>query len=212
MNSPDNIQKTPLAGSAPNQGPEERSALITRLFREHNESLIRYLALRLKSQEEAKEVAQEAYVRLLNLDRPGAIGFLRAFLFRTATNLAIDRIRHEQTSRQLARTGRFLEEFGPGPSPEQSVAGEQECDWRKSCSKSCLPNGQRAFFLHKICGLGFSEIAAQMGLRERMVRNYVVRAVLYCRAGLEAAKHEDNPRPDSSSKPGKAKGKGDPNG
>src|SRR5688572_23474251 len=75
-------------------GEETRGQLIERLFREHNESLLRFLTARLSSSQDAREVAQEAYVRLLQLDRPGAIGFLRAFLFKTAANIATDRLRH----------------------------------------------------------------------------------------------------------------------
>src|SRR5262245_1247058 len=75
---------------------QARAALIERLFREHNEALVRFLLSRLRSPQEAQEVAQEAYVRLLNLDEPGAVSYLRAFLFRTAANLAVDRLRREE--------------------------------------------------------------------------------------------------------------------
>jgi DNA-directed RNA polymerase specialized sigma24 family protein len=80
----------------------DRSAHIERLFREHNQSLVRFLNARLASEHEAREVAQEAYVRLLQLDKPGAIGFLRAFLFKTASNLAVDRLRHRRIVRDAA--------------------------------------------------------------------------------------------------------------
>jgi RNA polymerase sigma-70 factor (ECF subfamily) len=49
------------------------------------------------------------------------------------------------------------------------------------------PKCRRAFLLHRVHGAEFSEIAEEMGLSERMVRHYVLRAVLYCRAGLDAA-------------------------
>src|SRR6185437_6352258 len=61
-----------------------RAAVVERLFREHNEALLRFLRARVGSQNEALEVAQEAYVRLLSLDQPGAVSYLRAFLFGTA--------------------------------------------------------------------------------------------------------------------------------
>jgi RNA polymerase sigma factor (sigma-70 family) len=170
------------------QNTEARAALVADLFREHNEALIRFLALRLRSQQAAREVAQEAYVRVLNLDRPGAVNFLRAFLFKTAANLAVDRIRHEQTTRQLARTGKLLDVFSTQASPEQAAASAQELALVGRLMNELPPKCRRAFFLHKIRGLDFAQIAQQMGLRERMVRNYVVRAVLYCRAGLDAAR------------------------
>src|ERR1044072_9185346 len=78
---------------------------ITRLFSEHNESLVRFLSVRLHSVQEAKEVAQEAYVRLLSLDDSGAVSFLRAFLFKTAANLAVDRLRSRNRQRQALDAG-----------------------------------------------------------------------------------------------------------
>src|SRR5689334_14906628 len=64
--------------------PEGRSQSFNRLFREHNRSLMSFLVARLRSVHEARDVAQEAYVRLLQLDKPGAVSLLRSYLFRTA--------------------------------------------------------------------------------------------------------------------------------
>jgi RNA polymerase sigma-70 factor (ECF subfamily) len=172
--------------------PAGHADLIARLFREHNEALIRFLAVRLRSQQEAREVAQEAYVRLLNLDRPGAVSFLRAFLFKTAANLAIDRIRHEQTARQAARTGLLMEALDSAPTPEQSAASAEDIALLEKLLEELPPKCRRAFLMHRIHGLEFAEIAAQMGLGERMVRTYVVRATLYCRAGLDAARAKED--------------------
>lgn len=71
---------------------QDRASLLARLFREHNQELFGFLCTRLRSEQDAREVAQEAYARLLQLDQPGAISLLRAYLFKTAANLAIDRI------------------------------------------------------------------------------------------------------------------------
>jgi RNA polymerase sigma factor (sigma-70 family) len=171
--------------------PDQRAAMIERLFRDHNEALIRFLALRLRSQQEAKEVAQEAYVRLLKLDQPGAVSFLRAFLFKTAANLAVDRIRHEQTARHATRDIKFMEEFGGHPTPEQFASDAEQLKLVQKLVNELPPKCRRAFLLHKLHGLDFADVAKQMGLGERMVRTYVVRAVIYCRAGLDAAHAAD---------------------
>ena len=57
---------------------ERRAALIEQLFRQHNQSLVRFLAAKLHSEQEARDVAQEAYVRVLRLDAPEAVSYLRA--------------------------------------------------------------------------------------------------------------------------------------
>src|SRR3546814_16035044 len=45
--------------------PESGTAELARLFREHNASLVLLLRARLRSDQEAWDVAQEAYVRML---------------------------------------------------------------------------------------------------------------------------------------------------
>lgn len=180
-------QPTQSADRSRSHSSQDRTELIATLFREHNEALIRFLALRLRSQQEAKEVAQESYVRLLKLDEPGAVSFLRAFLFKTAANLAVDRIRHEQTVRRISRESGFFDELNAQPTPEQSACDAQQLKLAQRLVDELPPKCRRAFLLHRVYGLDFRDIAKQMGLGERMVRTYVVRAVLYCRSGLDAA-------------------------
>lgn len=159
---------------------------ISRLFSEHNESLIQFLATRLRSVQEAKEVAQEAYVRLLSLEDSGAVSFLRAFLFKTAANLAVDRIRSRNRQQQALDAG-LCDESREAPTPDREAASAQEVEIVRRLIGELPPKCRHAFLLHRVHGAEFSEIAQEMGLSERMVRHYVLRAVLYCRAGLDAA-------------------------
>ena len=159
---------------------------ISRLFSEHNESLIQFLATRLRSVHEAKEVAQEAYVRLLSLEDSGAVSFLRAFLFKTAANLAVDRIRSRNRQQQALDAG-LCDESREAPTPDREAASAQEVEIVRRLIGELPPKCRHAFLLHRVHGAEFSEIAQEMGLSERMVRHYVLRAVLYCRAGLDAA-------------------------
>src|SRR6267154_4784939 len=98
--------------------------LVERLFREHNEALVRFLLARLRSRQAALEVAQEAYVRLLSLDEPGAVSYLRSFLFKTAANIAIDRRRRDAAHVRATELPLF-HEFADVRTPERRVADEQ---------------------------------------------------------------------------------------
>src|SRR5262245_13404725 len=80
---------------------------VDRLFRDHNELLVRLLRARLGSEAEAHEAAQEAYVRLLQLDRPDQPSFMRAYLFKIAANVATDMLRR----RQVIETAASRDEF-----------------------------------------------------------------------------------------------------
>src|SRR5580704_6027662 len=115
---------TDRVGDPPADQEASRAQVVERLFREHNEALIRFLRGRVGSHNEAREVAQEAYVRLLSLDEPGAVSYLRAFLFKTAANIAIDRRRRHVHFDRVADQSLFGE-FAENRTPERQVAAEQ---------------------------------------------------------------------------------------
>jgi RNA polymerase sigma-70 factor (ECF subfamily) len=161
-----------------------RSALVERLFREHNESLLRFLGTRLRSPQDAREVAQEAYVRLLSLDEPGAVSYLRAFLFKTAANLAVDRLRRNDT-RMRAADAPLFSEFSNVCTPEREIAASQSVERLARLMAAMPATCRRAFVLSRIQGLSTAAVAREMKVSERSARAYVVRALLYCRAGLD---------------------------
>ena len=153
---------------------------IASLFREHNHALVRFLTLRLQSENEAKEVAQEAYVRLLQLDRPGVHSFLRAQLFRIAMNLAVDRLRRRNTELRAARAELF-DELDDVHEPERNALAAEELDLVRRSLDELPETCRRAFLLHRLEGLSVDEIASQMQVTGRMVRHHLTRALIYCR-------------------------------
>lgn len=158
----------------------ERDEIKT-LFQSHNDELVRYLVGRLKSRDEAVEVAQEAYVRLLRLDDTSTIGFLRAFLFRTATNIAIDRQRRRgramaYVEQEKADTDTQIFEF----TPERQVAGQQSLKKVVDCIESLPPKCRYAFLEFKFRHRSYDDIAEEMGITTSMVRKYVLRAMVHC--------------------------------
>lgn len=173
----------PASQSGTASEPRSRAELVARLFREHNEALVQFLTNRLRSPQEAREVAQEAYVRILALDSPGAVSFLRAFLFRTASNIAIDRLRHRQRCPHSSDVSLF-DELPERRTPEVRAEGAQEIALLSKLIAELSPKCRLAFLLHKVDGLSTREIARRMNLSERQVRDYVLRGLLHCRSGL----------------------------
>jgi RNA polymerase sigma-70 factor (ECF subfamily) len=161
---------------------------VSHLFREHNRMLVGYLTARLRSVHEAKEVAQEAYVRLLQLQNPGAPSLLRAYLFKTATHLAIDRLRHRAVQRSAER-GELFDGLTAGASDNDDPAEQLEARERTEHLLGFLqelPVKCRGVFeLHRLEGLTQHEVGGRLGLSERMVRRYVTYAMLYCRLRLD---------------------------
>jgi len=171
--------------SSPDRESEPHSSTVpSQAGAGEDRALITFLTTRLNSEAEARDVAQEAYVRLLQLERPDTIGFHRAYLFRIAANLAMDRLRH-RTVRAKAPTRELFAEWLQRRSPEQEAldAGEQEA-LQQALSE--LPEKLReALVRHFLTGESVGAIAAEWGLTDRMVRYYLARALAHCRAHLD---------------------------
>jgi RNA polymerase sigma factor (sigma-70 family) len=182
---PHDLLAPPEASDRPEEG-QSRDAVLSRLFHEHNQELVGFLCTRLKSEQDAKEVAQEAYARLLRLDQPGAVSMLRAYLFKVAANLAIDRLRHRSTAtsvhHQLERTPERVDEI----SAELAAARSQEAQMAIGYLRELPERCRRAFLLYRVYELGLQDVARQMGVTDRMVRYYVLQAMTHVQARLSA--------------------------
>ena len=157
---------------------------IDQIFREHNQSLLRFLGGRLASEQDAKEVAQEAYVRLLQLDKPEGVSFLKAFLFKTAANLAIDRVRRRRTSEIHEH---YFFALDLEPSAESRTSAAQDAALTIAALVELPARHRAAFLLSRLDGLSTSEIAARLAVTERAVRKYLVKALLHLRTRLQEA-------------------------
>lgn len=180
------------SADGPALSDRERSELVARLFKEHNTTLVRFLTTRLHSVSEAKEVAQEAYVRVLQLDKPGASNLLRAYLFRVALNLAIDRIRRRKTQQRVHVSEPDLMEAAEDLCDPERYAVAREDLMLVARSLTELPEKcLKAFLMYRLEGQTQAHIAKHLGLSDRTVNNYVRQAMLYCRLRMEGLSAEE---------------------
>jgi RNA polymerase sigma factor (sigma-70 family) len=168
---------------------ESTSSAVSRLFRDHNRMLVGYLTSRLRSEQEAREVAQEAYVRLLQLQNPGTPSLLRAYLFKTATNLAIDRLRHRRVQQQAEEQPELFENLSAtgveSDDPAKQLIEREQTARLLGYLQELPPKCQQVFNSHRLEGVPQHEVAARVGVSERMVRRYVTYAMVYCRLRLD---------------------------
>ena len=162
------------------------------LFREHNEALVRFLRARLNSDADAREAAQEAYVRLLNLDQTNQPSFLRAFLFRIAANVATDMLRKRRSRGTVIVADAAADQPEPA-SQEQSLAARQELEIIDRALRSLPPRCREAFLLSRREGWSTAQIAASLNVSDRMVRLYLVRAIEHMQLALSQSSPEGRP-------------------
>lgn len=147
------------------------------LYRDQAPQLTRRLQAKLKSSEEARDLVQDAFARLLGATRQGTLERPEAFLNRIVRNLLIDR------ARRLANRTPHVPIDGasePVVRPTQTDAIElAETQARYRAAVAALPDRTRTvFLLHRVDGLSYKTIAADLGISVRTVEWHVAQAIL----------------------------------
>jgi RNA polymerase sigma factor (sigma-70 family) len=156
--------------------------VVEKLFRDHNKSLLRLLRARGHASQEAHEVAQEAYVRILRLPDPTTISFLQGYLFQTAANLSINRL--VQASRRKELDERVFRQTQNEKSPEHICSAQRELDIVIKAIETLPTRCATAFVMARYEDLSCREIAKRMGLTDRQVRRYIRQATEHCQNAL----------------------------
>ena len=165
--------------------PEWRTR-VEELFLAHNRNLVGFLMPRLQSEQTARDIAQEAYVRLLQLEKPDSTNFLRAYLYKIASNLAIDHIRKKGRDRAyIAQSA--LPELSIAATQERSISAKQELAMVRAAIGELPIKCRKAFLLARVHGWSSRRIGGHLEVTDRMVRLYIVRALEHIQLKISSA-------------------------
>jgi RNA polymerase sigma factor (sigma-70 family) len=143
--------------------------------------LVRYLATNGWSYDDARDLAQEAMLRVHKFQQSQTLDNARAFLFKTANNLAIDQIRrthlHDKYLRSEMPADQEEDNYQFAPSPERTAAAKQELDNIYAVVDKMPTKVKRAFLLNRDRDLSYTEIAKEMGVSNSMVEKYITEAL-----------------------------------
>jgi RNA polymerase sigma-70 factor (ECF subfamily) len=165
----------------------DRSAY-AELFEAMYEPLFRYVRSITDTPDAARDVTQDAFVRLwevrdsLSLDQS-----LEAYLYRIARNRAYNHERNRRTRSEKEEDVREQTPAQPAsPPPPDAQAGAQQLEdqlWRWIGE---LTERQReALVLSRFDGLSHDEVAEVMDISPRTVNNHIVRALKHLRGRID---------------------------
>jgi RNA polymerase sigma-70 factor (ECF subfamily) len=158
--------------------PEHRRR-IEALYHEYRQSLLSYIASLLKwGQQDAQEILQETYIRLMRQDDLGHLERNpKAYLFTIATNLVRDRIRREASRRRDAHVPLEDQELVSNePSPANSVDLQQSLEQLKTALMQLKPVTRQVFLLCRFEEMTHTEVAAALDISTRTVERHMSKA------------------------------------
>jgi RNA polymerase sigma factor (sigma-70 family) len=147
----------------------------------YHDSLIRFLRQRLRVKEDAADVAQEAYIRMMQYEGSQQIQSPSSMLFRIAINVANDLGRSEQTrqvSSQCSLDG--LDLVSEQPTPDREIAAEQDLELLYAAIDDLPPKCQQVFLLSRARRMTYPEIARHCGISVKMVEKHISHALAIC--------------------------------
>jgi RNA polymerase sigma factor (sigma-70 family) len=148
-------------------------AIFSHLYRDHHEAVLHLLYLRLNNAQDAADLAQEAFLRLLRY-RHCDERSLKFLLFRVALNLAVS---HGRLSR--VRCDVSLGDWDVAadtPGVDEQLIRDQTLTQVSRVIQALPERCRHAFTLSRIEGLRQHEIAKRCGISTRMVEYHIAHA------------------------------------
>lgn len=162
---------------------------IDRLFRAQAPRLMRFLTRRTGRPEDAADILQESFLRLIRAvaaeSLPAPKASPEAYLQQIATNLLRDRSRRRITHAEALHDPideQVLVDKGPGPA--ESLVAQDLLRAYETALLALRPKTRLIFLLHRRDGLTYSQIAAEAGISVSGVEKHMMKAIAHIDSAL----------------------------
>ena len=181
MRSLNATTKSVLEGVPFTEDHEGQPLSVHNTVRRYHDSLINFLRQRLRTPEDAYDVAQEAYIRMMQYQNSRQIRSPSSMLFRIAINVANDLGRSDQVRRVSDQCSLdTVELVSDTPSPEREISAVQELDLLRSAIDELPPKCRQVFLLSRMRRMTYPQIAVHCGISVKMVEKHISRALAVC--------------------------------
>lgn len=143
----------------------------------------RYFLARLGSGVDVEDLVQDLYLKVRDMPA-NEIRNPAAFLYRLASNLMLDRLRHRRSTvardaawRSTHHVSVGAQDIVDAPDAEAVLIARQRLDRLSEALKTLSPQTQRVFQLHKFDGLSHAETAARLRISRSAVEKHISAAL-----------------------------------
>ena len=149
------------------------------LYGAHHGWLQNWLRRSLGCSQQAADMAQDTFLRLLLRGKPISGQAPRALLARIARGLVIDHWRRDSLERAYLESLAQLPQISH-PSPQVRHEALQCLERIAQMLDGLKPQVRDAFLLYQLGGLTHAQVAQQLGVSSRTAERHVASALLHC--------------------------------
>jgi RNA polymerase sigma factor (sigma-70 family) len=156
------------------------------LFQEYYDELVAHLTKKLRSRDQAMDLAQDTFLRVLTQGLNTPVEQPRAFLYKTAWNLSVDLFRKKRRQAEESLESEEIREVLTVSADQDAIVeSKEQVELLCRAIQELPPKCRRVFLLHKFKERSHAEIAAQLGITKSMVEKHITKAMTHCRHRLE---------------------------
>lgn len=153
------------------------------LFISHQSDLRRLIAHKFKkTPQDAEDIIQDAFHNILHLEHPESIENPKAYLYQTAANLALNRIRKHRNHQHYLAAQDVEETYDL--CPERSVVARKDLERLEQALASLPEKYRRTFLLSRVQEKTYREISAILNIPESTVEKHIIKTLKYLREVL----------------------------
>ncbi len=164
--------------------PNTQRDTLKALYLEQRSALLRFLCARLRNPELAEDVVQELFIKLSRANLQAEISNPSGFLFRMASNLALDHIRKNKRMQVRDQTWSDLNSEKAGneykmdtPHTDDALIAKERLKALEVRLESLSPKASEAFIRHKFHGQSYQQVAEEMGISIGTVGKHLSKAL-----------------------------------
>lgn len=133
-----------------------------------------------RTREEAEDLIQDAFIKMqVYCQDGGQVQQPEGFLVRTVLRLAMNARRDEHRELYVdAEVDELALIVDANPTPEQLVAADQCLERMTAALDAANPRTRDVFFMQRIDGLSYQQIAQRLGISVSAVEKHVARAMV----------------------------------
>jgi len=171
----------PLPSSTPPAADKPASRLALSSFRSHARELQRFLLRRVGDRNDADDLSQEVFARLMRVENVELIRDPFAYLLGIATHV-VREFRQRKQDQRVIFDSDMAESLADNPGAESHADLVSNVDllelqnWLDSALKKLPPTHQTVLLLVKRDGLSYEEAATKTGLSIHTIEKYLVEA------------------------------------
>lgn len=169
--------------------------LFNRLYNKYHQDLFKFLFYMVKSREQAEDLVQEVYIRVLkSYQNFKGESSEKTWLYAIARNVAIDAFRKQKgwKERMLDKIELPSLQIKDGaPLPDEIAFQREELRLMYHCLEKCNLDQQSVIILRYIQELSIQETAEVLGWKESKVKTTQHRAVKHLKSLMEEALNKE---------------------